>query len=54
MPGWEEQLGLRALLGSDLWWWLQQRGYNPLHQALLQGLLHRHPQKAGQGSQVLL
>ncbi|XP_070250635.1 glutamate receptor ionotropic, NMDA 2C isoform X4 [Myotis yumanensis] len=31
-----------------------QRGHSPLHQALLQGLLHRHPQEAGQGGQVLL
>lgn len=35
MPGWEEQGGLRTVKGSDSWWWLQQRGCNPLHQALL-------------------
>lgn len=34
-PGREDQVGLRTVKGSDSWWWLQQRGSNPLHQALL-------------------
>lgn len=40
--GWEScvrlgvgQLGLNNAMDSDSWWCLQQRGYNPLHQALL-------------------